>query len=136
METRNREISMDDQQARKLGELLRARREQLGFSLRQVVKASDVPYSTVLHFEEGRISAPAPDKLARVAEALDLRLADVYAMSGYAVPKELPTIKPYLRIKYGDLTDVDVDAIERYAARLAKRNGGSLAGPIFGEDER
>ncbi|MCU1392037.1 MAG: family transcriptional regulator [Ilumatobacteraceae bacterium] len=127
---------MDDEQARELGRILRKRREHLGLSLRTVVKRSDVPYSTVLHFEEGRISAPAPDKLARIAAALGLQLADIYALTGYAIPDELPALKPYLRSKYGELPPGDIDAIERYAARLAKKHGISLTGPVAGEDEQ
>ena len=126
---------MDDQQAKELGHTLRSRREELGYSLRKVVTLSGVPFSTVLHLEEGRIAAPKADKLAKIADALELPLADIYAMTGYAVPHELPAFKPYLRSKYGTLPADDIDAIERYAARLAKRHGISLTGPAAGEDE-
>ena len=64
-----------------------------------------------------------------------LTLADVYAMADYAVPDDLPSFRPYLRTKYRDLPADDVEAIERYAARLAKKHGINLDGPAPGEDE-
>ena len=50
------------------------------------------------------ISAPWPDKLTRIADCLGSTLADVFAMAGYAVPRELPTpMDPVFRAKYPDL---------------------------------
>ncbi len=133
----NQEIfeTMDDKQAKQLGALLRHKREARGLSTRALGKLTSVDAVTIQRFELGTIGAPAPDKLARIAEALGLSLADVYAHAGYAVPTELPNFTPYLRTKYGTLPDEDVEAIERYAARLAKKHGVSLSGPALGEDE-
>jgi transcriptional regulator with XRE-family HTH domain len=136
MELPKREIrNMDEKQAKALGRVLRERRESLGLSLRQLGRQTDLPDVTILRFEQGAYAAPAPDKLARVAEAVGLSLADVYAMADYAIPGELPTLKPYLRTKYRALSPDDVEAIERYASRLAKKHGVSLSGPAAGEDE-
>jgi len=126
---------MDEQQARELGRILRSKREDLGYSLRRVAELSGVPNNTILHFEQGRIGAPAPDKVARVAASLGLSLADVYAVAGWAIPGDLPHFRPYLRTKYDGLSPEDIDAIERYAARLARKRGVSLTGPAPGEDE-
>lgn len=126
---------MDDEQAKNLGKVLRDRREALGLSLRQVGKQAELPDVTVLRFEQGAFAAPAPDKLARVAEVLGLTLADVYALADYAVPSDLPSFTPYLRTKYRDLPAEDIDKIEAYASRLARKHGISLQGPAPGEDE-
>ncbi len=126
---------MDDKQAKRLGALLRARRNELGLSSRVLGKLTGVDAVTIQRLELGAISAPAPDKLARIAEALGLRLADVYAHAGYVVPNELPAFTPYMRTKYGALPDDDLDAIARYAERLAKKHGVNLGGPAAGEDE-
>lgn len=126
---------MDDEQAKNLGKVLRARRETLGLSLRQMGKLAAMPDVTVLRFEQGAFAAPAPDKLARLAAALGLTLADVYALADYAVPNDLPSFTPYLRTKYRDLPNEDVAAIERYAANLARKHGVNLSGPAPGEDE-
>ena len=124
---------MDEQQARELGTLLRTRREELGYSLRKLAELSGIPNNTILHFEQGQIGAPAPDKVARVAAALDLRLADVYATAGWAVPEDLPHMRPYLRTKYNDLTPEDVDA---FAKRVTEHGGVVHSGPANREGGR
>lgn len=126
---------MDEDQAKALGKVLRQRREECGLSLRQLSKRVSIPDATIVRIEQGAFSAPAPDKLARLADSLGLKLADVFALADYAAPTQLPTLKPYLRTKYRDLPADDVEAIERYAARLAKKHGIDLAGPAPGEDE-
>lgn len=126
---------MDDEQAKALGDLLRQKREELGLSTRQLGERAGLDGVTVLRFEQGAFAAPRPDKLARVAEVLGLSLADVYALADYAVPADLPNLRPYLRTKYRDLPPEDAEKIEAYAARLAKKHGITLAGPAPGEDE-
>ena len=126
---------MDDEQAKSLGELLKRKREELGLSTRQLGEIAGLDGVTVLRFEQGAFAAPRPDKLARVAEALGISLADVYALADYAVPDDLPSFRPYLRTKYRGLPADEVDKIEAYAARLAKRHGVDLTGPAPGQDE-
>ena len=126
---------MDDEQAKSLGELLKRKREELGLSTRQLGEIAGLDGVTVLRFEQGAFAAPRPDKLARVAEALGISLADVYALADYAVPDDLPSFRPYLRTKYRGLPAEEVDKIEAYAARLAKRHGVDLSGPAPGQDE-
>jgi len=126
---------MDEEQARRLGTLLKQKREELGLSTRQLGAKASVDDVTILRFEKGAYAAPAPDKLARLAEALGLSLADVYAMADYAVPADLPNFKPYLRTKYRGLPTAEVERIEAYATRLARKHGVKLDGPADGEDE-
>jgi transcriptional regulator with XRE-family HTH domain len=126
---------MDDEQAKTLGNLLRQKREALGLSTRQLGAIAGIDGVTILRFEQGAYAAPRPDKLARVAEALSMTLADIYAMADYAVPADLPSFTPYLRTKYRDLPTEDVDKIQAYAAKLASRHGIDLTGPAPGEDE-
>jgi transcriptional regulator with XRE-family HTH domain len=126
---------MDDKRAKKLGKMLRDRREATGLSSRGLADRAKVDQVTVLRFELGAYAAPAPDKLARVAEALGLTLADVFAMADYAVPTDLPSFAPYMRTKYRDLPSEDIDLIEAYAAELAQKHGVNLAGPEPGADE-
>lgn len=126
---------MDQKQAKELGRKLRERRAALGMSLRQLEEQSGVFNVTIMRIERGDSSEPSAEKLARLAEALELPLADVYAMADLAVPTELPSFKPYLRTKYRGLPAEDVEAIEKYASRLARKHGIALDGPAPGEDE-
>src|SRR4051794_28209122 len=75
--------AVEPAQAKELGQQLRTRREELGLSLRQLEKLTDVDNGTIARIEQGAFAAPAPDKLARITEALDLSLADVFALAEY-----------------------------------------------------
>jgi transcriptional regulator with XRE-family HTH domain len=126
---------MEPDQAAELGQVLRTRRQALGLSTRQLSALSGVNDITIVRIELGRFAAPRADKLAKLADALGLRLADIFALAEYVAPSQLPTLQPYLRSKYRDLPPEALADIERYATRLAKRHGVALEGPIDGEDE-
>lgn len=126
---------MEPEQAKRLGEYLRNARHTKGLSAAQLGELTGINDASIVRFENGSFSAPAPDKLARIAEALGLPVADVFALAEYTAPSELPTLTPYLRSKYGDLPDEAMAQIERYATRVAKRHGIALEGPAPGEDE-
>lgn len=126
---------MEPEQAKRLGTYLREARQAKGLSARQLGDLTDINDATIVRFENGSFTAPAPDKLARIAGALDLSIADVFALAEYASPSELPSFTPYLRTKYRDLPDDAVEQIEKYVARLAKKHGVTLEGPAPGEDE-
>lgn len=100
------EIDMNEKQARALGGLLRAKRQELGYSTYELANAAGVNSSTVVRIELGRFTAPSPGKLAKFAEALGLSLGEIYAKAGYIVPNDLPELETYLRIKYPTLTGV------------------------------
>ena len=127
---------MDQEQAQELGQRLRERREQLGLSIRELAERADTTHTTVVRLEQGAYDAPAPDKLSRIAEALGLSLADVFALAEYSVPSDLPSFRPYLRSKYRKLPTPAVEELERSFRRIAKRHGLALDGPAPGEDEQ
>ena len=114
---------MEPDRAAALGRVLRTRREELGLSTRKLSAHAGVNDVTIVRIERGEFAAPRPDKLSRLADALNLRLADIFAMADYVAPSELPTLAPYLRAKYPGLPDEAVAAIGRYAARTAKQHG-------------
>ncbi len=126
---------MDREQAKRLGGHLRSAREDKGYSLLRLAELTGIHDVTLGRLEAGAFAAPSADKLARIADALELPLADVYALADYAIPTDLPSFTPYLRAKYGDLPDDAVAQLERYAQRLARKHGVNLAGPADGQDE-
>lgn len=127
---------MNPKQARELGDRLRTRREELGLSQRDLEAQTGVDNGTIARIEQGAFSAPRPDKLSRIADALGLGLADVFALAEYVAPTELPTFTPYLRSKYRDLPAPAVEQLERSFRRIAKRHGYDPEGPAAGEDEQ
>ncbi len=126
---------MEPKRAHALGSVLLEARKALGLSSTKIAELTDIDQATVIRLERGSIAKPDPEKLARVAEALGLNVADVFEMANYTIPSTLPSFKPYLRTKYGQLPPEDIEAIEKYAARLAKKHGIALSGPSPGEDE-
>ena len=127
---------MKPSQVKQLGEQLRGRREELGLTQRQLAKLAGMTDGTIVRIEQGFIAAPAPDKLSRIAEALDLSLADVFAQADYILPRELPSYAPYLRSKYPQLPDEAVEQLGDSFEQMAKRYGYDAAGPAPGEDEQ
>jgi transcriptional regulator with XRE-family HTH domain len=127
--------TVEPKQAKELGRQLRARREELGLSLRQLEKLTDVDNGTIARIEQGAFAAPAPDKLARIAEGLGLSLADVFGLAEYAVPSDLPSFQPYLRSKYRDMPRGAVDDLNKAFARIVRKHGYDPEGPQSGEDE-
>jgi len=126
---------MDREQAKKLGGYLQQARQAKALSLMGLSELTGVTDATISRIETGAFRAPAPDKLAQIAGALELPLADVFALAEYAVPADLPSFTPYMRSKYHDLPDEAVEQIERYAQKLARKHGVTLTGPTAGQDE-
>lgn len=127
---------MNPEQAKELGRQLRVRRDELGLSVRDLERLTDVDNGTIVRIEQGAFAAPAPDKLSRIAEALGLSLADVFALAEYSAPSELPSFTPYLRAKYRSLPTKAVAQLQRYFDDLADQYGIDPAGPAPGEDEK
>jgi transcriptional regulator with XRE-family HTH domain len=116
-------VRVNQEQAEELGKLLRERRQELGLSTHQLGAQIGVRQSTILRVEHGRFASPRPAKLARIAEALNLELADVYARAGYLVPDGLPSFEPYLAAKYRNLPETAVTELVGHFDELAARHG-------------
>lgn len=119
-----------------MGELLTRARLEKGLSLGQLAAVSGLNKSSIMRLERGKFAAPGPDSLSRLAEALGLAAADLFALAGYSTPRDIPTLRPYLRAKYGQLPEAAIAEVEAYLAAVAAQYGGVDAGPVNGEDEQ
>jgi transcriptional regulator with XRE-family HTH domain len=99
--------------ALRLGQMIRQRRTELALSASQLATRVGVNSSTIIRLEKGAIRAPRADKLARLAEVLGLRLADVAGTAGYLVSGELPAFEPYLVAKYPELSEAAMAELAR-----------------------
>jgi transcriptional regulator with XRE-family HTH domain len=126
---------MNAEQAKELGRRLHARRKELGLSQRQVQAMTNIDNATIVRLEHGVFTAPAADKLARIADALGMSLADVFALANYAVPDDLPSFQPYLRSKYRDMPADAVEDLNHAFDRIMRKHGYDPDGPKDGEDE-
>jgi len=123
------------EQAARLGQLIRSRREQAGMTIRDLADDSEMNFATVSRIEQGKFAAPGHDKLSRIAQALGLNTADVFALADYTVPTELPSFQPYLRSKYQDMPDAAVNELTAAFERIIKKHGYTSEGHQGGEDE-
>ncbi len=114
---------MNENQAKSLGQLLRQRRQELGLSQRRLAVLAQMGDSTIVRLEQGQFLAPSPAKLSRLAEALHLRLADLFALAAYLVPGELPSFEVYLQTKYPALPKSGVAELLDHFKKLQVRHG-------------
>jgi hypothetical protein len=66
-----RRTSLTPDQAEALALVLRTRRNELGYSVRELEARSDVNIATIARLEHGDILTPQPDTLKGLAAALD-----------------------------------------------------------------
>lgn len=125
---------MDEKQAKRLGALIKKRREAGRLSLRDLSELTGIDDGLLSRTESGSILKPPPERLGALSKALDIPLAELYRMAGFPTPP-LPSMRPYLRTKYGELPEEARQQLETYFERLAKRHGVDLSGPAPGEDE-
>lgn len=122
---------MDKDEAKRFGEFIRRRRQELGLSTYDLGTLIGTRNSTIMRIEQGAFAAPRPDKLARIADALHLSLADVYSGAGYVVPNELPTFHAYLPTRYRDLPQTAIDELGKLFDDLVQQHG--LGTPVLAE---
>ena len=126
---------MDASTAKQLGALLKEKRLLHGFSIRGLAKHIDVDDSTLVRIEHGSRMAPRADILAKLATTLEIPLADIYGLVGYAVPNELPNLPIYLRTRYGHVSKMAHKEIKDFIQHLDATYGFDHNGPAPGEDE-
>ena len=133
--TKTEQLTLKPEQAARLGQLIRARREQAGMTIRDLADDADMNFATVSRIEQGKFATPGHDKLARIAQALALNTADVFALADYTVPADLPSFEPYLRSKYQDMPAGAIDELNAAFQRITKKHGYTPEGSPDGEDE-
>jgi transcriptional regulator with XRE-family HTH domain len=130
-----RRTSLTQTQARQLARILKPRRLELNYSIRDVANRAGVNKDSVLTLENGTNLTPQPETLKAVAQALELSVTDLMVIADWLPAGELPNLRPYLRAKYG-LSDHEAAELDDYVAKLQQRHGShGGAGPSDHEDE-
>jgi len=102
----------------KLGATIRRYREKASLSQRALARQAGLSHTTVIRIEGGEFGRPDPEKLARLADALEIDAEELYALAPYP---DLPEMAPYLRTKYG-MSDEAVAEAEAFFAELERRD--------------
>lgn len=112
--------------AEKLGNHLRQTRQERGLSTRGLATKTGISHSTINRIEHGRLVKPRRDKLTKIANALELKLIDLYAHAGYLLPDELPRIDTYLAVKYRHVPAIARQELTALAAGLDRKHRPGL----------
>lgn len=112
-------MSITNTQATRLGALVTGARLRLGLSQHDLARRLNVAQGWMAGLEQGRFLDPAADRLARVAETLDIEPKQIERIIGPAVRVGLPEMRTYFRAKY-DLTPEQIDRIERYIQKMQR----------------
>jgi transcriptional regulator with XRE-family HTH domain len=122
---------MTEAQAREVGRLFRRARRAKKLSLRQVDELSGVSYGWLDDLERGHMTRPAPSKLTRVADALEIPPERVDRITRGQLSSELPPIRTYFRAKY-QLATEEIKQLEELFDRI-RRNRRDISPELGGE---
>ena len=114
-------MSMTHTQARQLGAVIARARTRKGLSQRGLASQLEVAYGWLSDLEQGRFLDPAPERLAAIAELLDIDAARMDRMTHGAVSEGLPELGTYFRAKF-ELTPEEIKQVERYVRRLRSKS--------------
>jgi len=117
---------MSQAQLNKLGRVIARERAKAKLTQRALAEQAEVTHPTILRMERGEFKRPDPKKLQRIAHALDLDVADFFALAGYVPPESLPGFGTYLEVRWGEeLSKQDRAALERDFERRRKTKKGA-----------
>lgn len=97
-----------------LGNLIRSKREAAGLTLTQFAAELAVSRPYLSRLERGEYTHPSSRVLAQIVKRLDISVEDVYALTGYMLPKDLPSFGPYLRAKHADWPEAALQELETF----------------------
>jgi transcriptional regulator with XRE-family HTH domain len=102
------------------GYVLRSLRQQAGVSLRELSRRSDIPRGTISRLETGSREAPGLELIQRLAAGLRVPEEHLLVAAGYQEDGILPTFQPYLRTKYGHLSEQSLQKLEQIFLDIAQ----------------
>jgi transcriptional regulator with XRE-family HTH domain len=117
---------MTESQARQLGKLIARARERKEWSFRQLAGEIGADPAWVVRLEQGKFASPGPERLARIAELLDIDPERMDRISHGHVSGSLPEVRTYFRAKF-DLPDTAIGQIEDLLTELRDEYGGDGA---------
>ena len=97
-----------------LGNLIRSKREAAGLTLTQLAAELAVSRPYLSRLERGEYTHPSSRILTQIVKRLDISVEDVYALTGYVLPKDLPSFGPYLRAKHADWPEAALQELETF----------------------
>ncbi|HEV2403781.1 MAG TPA: helix-turn-helix transcriptional regulator [Candidatus Saccharimonadales bacterium] len=97
-----------------LGNLIRHKREAAGLSLTRFAAELGISRPYLSRLERGEYAHPSPIVLAQIIKQLGISAEDAYAVTGYLLPKDLPSFGPYLHAKHADWPENVLQQLESF----------------------
>jgi transcriptional regulator with XRE-family HTH domain len=116
---RRARTNMNDAQRVALGAALRTAREAQGLSIRQVAALLEVAPSQALRWETGE-RPPTPQNLVDLAQRLELRASDLFALAGIPVPADAASLPAMLRSEY-ELPPEAIAEVQKHIESVANK---------------
>ena len=106
--------------------LLKKKRLESGLSVAKVAELARVDRGTVWRIEEALIVDPKPASLLAIGDVLRIPHMDLFAAVGWLPSHELPSIGPYLQVKYAELPVAALYEIENHLAAVVRAHHGDV----------
>lgn len=97
-----------------LGQRLKDRREELGWSLRDLEERSGVHNSLIFKIETGRVRDPSLEKVRALADAMDCSATRMLIEDDQL---DLPSYGDFLQLLHPGLSEAVVTRLERHLTR-------------------
>lgn len=111
------------QNIKKLGHIIKEKREEEGLSIRGLGRESGLQGTTIMRLEKGEKTSPSPIVLGRLAGTLSISLAELYTLAGYPVPDNLPDVPGYVCGLYGeDVSEKALDEVTEFFRNWEKQH--------------
>jgi transcriptional regulator with XRE-family HTH domain len=110
---------MTKEQAQRIGRMIAVARRNKGWSLRRLSVETGISHPWLISVERGEYSTPAPDRLIRIAEALNLDPERIERIVKGQISESLPGVRTYFRAKY-DLSQEEIDQIEKTVNQIQR----------------
>jgi transcriptional regulator with XRE-family HTH domain len=107
-----------------LGPRLRQLREGLGLSLRDVANDTGISSGHLSLIENGRVRAPSPSVLQRLADRYGADAQDLLVLAGYIKLEAEQVRRSHARVAMAtmsDLTPEEIDEVESFISYLRQR---------------
>ena len=112
---------MTPEQTVQLINSLAKKRAESDLSVNEVARRANVDVGTVWRIEQGKIASPKAESLQAIGKVLGIPAIDLFAVVGWIASDELPSIGPYLRAKYRQLSDEALQEIETHFAEVVHK---------------
>jgi transcriptional regulator with XRE-family HTH domain len=114
---------MTEAQAQRLGQLILRARTRHGWSLATLQEHTGIPDVWLNRVERGLYLQPAPERLAKVAEALEIDPMSIDRASQNHLAQSLPSVRTYFR-STAQATSEQLDEIETAIAEIQAKHAG------------